>query len=136
VYRPENDTYGTLMEVVSHAVSDLSFANPAMDDLVSDGSNTREGEFKLGSDIFAIDDSNAKIRIDGFRVKVLIERRSSPIKLKSLNWKGAPVAFGSSNSDIGKLMVAVVEGAEGELSERLIVDGKQLADSPHSRNTR
>jgi hypothetical protein len=122
---------GNLHSVVSQVIQSLEpFGRQAMDAIEKatqgDGRSIVDFVFHVTPRPFAIDTEGRKHPVVGFKVKVNAEKVTAPVKMKSLSWKGIPVAFGSAKTALGDTTITVVEQDGSGVSMTMFADNKKL----------
>ena len=124
--RPDISVDGNLGELVSHVLHNRDFSKPALDAITQDGGGTIDFEFKTDVSFLALDEEGMERLVVAVRLKVKSVRRSSPLDITSLTWKGTPVAFGHGKTVLGDTVITVVEKAPGQMDTRVEIDGKLM----------
>ncbi|MCM8620628.1 MAG: hypothetical protein NFW16_02560 [Candidatus Accumulibacter sp.] len=124
--RKDSVATATLGDLVMVVLSQHAFGGAAMTKIGSTASATVEFDFNLDHPTFALDTSGNEHLILNVHAKVKATRKASGIRLKSLEWKGTPAAFGSAQTVLGDTSLSFVESGPGELSARIVVDGRDL----------
>jgi hypothetical protein len=130
VRHPNNGAAGRLGDVVMSTLHGPEFSSRAMDAHQQDGEGTVEFEFTLNQPLLAVDIAGGEHLFSQVRVKVRALRRTSPIALNSVSWRGVPAAFGEAETALGKTVVTVIEAGPGNRSARVVADGRELPVQP------
>jgi len=117
---------GTLQEFLESILSNHDFAAPAMDKVMKDGQANLECEFSTTQPVFAVDTTGRRHLVLRFKARIKVTRRTVPVELASLSWRGVPAAFGHVESALGTATMTFVEQEPGKVDATLSVNGEEV----------
>jgi hypothetical protein len=126
IFRPDTGGIGKLGDLVMFVLHDQAFASVAMDSQMTDGTSTIDFDFTLDHKTYATDVTGTRHLILGVHVKVKAVRSSAPVPMTSFAWNGVPAAFGAAQTPLGPTTMTIVEPAPGQMTAKVVVDGKTL----------
>jgi len=133
IHRPDSNATGKLGDLVQFVLNDRAFASVAMDSQMTDGAANIEFDFALDHQTYATDLAGRAHLILKVHVQVKAVRTSAPVPMTSLTWNGVPAAFGATQTPLGATTLTVVEPAPGQMTVRVMVDGKTLPTHRHPK---
>jgi hypothetical protein len=124
LYRPDLGRTGQLSELVMSILRDANFAARTMDESVTDGESTVQFSFVLDKETHVEDSEGRRHRIVSGTALVKAIRQSSPLDIKSMEFRGTPAAFGKIDTILGPAEVSILEPAPGEVHTIVHVQGQ------------